>query len=203
MVDAERNESVVAGDTRALLETLAAQAATGTGINAQELLLTQLGDADPMVSLVARYLAGQSQQADSEPSTDNEEELDNHAFFSDPDEARLEDRAHAFGRLREAMENIYGELETLRKRNQDLAAALGACYQCWGEDLDCHICVGTGHPGSSMPDKSLLAQLVVPAVQRLRTGETVARPAGERTEPESQEYDSEYWERGSSRDPQA
>jgi hypothetical protein len=202
MVNAQSNEGVVGEDSHALLETLVAQAGAGTGVNVQELLLSQLGDTDPTVSLIVRYLAGQSEQANSGSSSDDGEESDDLAFPSESGDARSEDRVRAFRRLRETMENMYEELETLRNRNHDLASALGACYRCWGEDLDCPICVGMGHPGSSMPDKSLLVQLVVPAVRRLRTGENVAQPASGTAKPETQEDDREFWGRRPSTDPQ-
>lgn len=180
-------EDAVAKDARSLLlETLAAQAGGGE-VNVQELLLSQLGDteddADPTVGLIARYLAqSQTEQEESETSPDEDE------FFDSPSElekARSEERARSFRRLRQMMEQMYEELEALRERNDILSAALGACYLCWGEDFDCPVCSGTGQPGFSMPDRSLLVQLVTPAVQRLREGEGLdQRPTG-RSDPQA------------------
>jgi hypothetical protein len=82
------------------------------------------------------------------------------------------------------MEQMYRELETLRERNDALSAALGACYLCWGEDFDCSICDGTGHPGSSVPDRALLVEFVTPAVQRLREKEGVDQQRAEDTDPQ-------------------
>jgi DNA repair exonuclease SbcCD ATPase subunit len=179
-------EDIVTEDTRSqLLETLAAQA--GEGANVQDLLLAQLGDnADPTVNLIARYLAQQSQtdQVESNTSTDEEET----EFFGSPselNEARAEERARSLQRLRQTMEQMYREVEALRERNDTLAAALGACYLCWGEDLDCPVCSGTGHPGSLMPDKSLLLQLVAPAVQQLRKQEDQDQRTSGNTDPQA------------------
>ena len=173
-------ENSVPKDTRSLLlEALAAQAGGGGGINVQELLLSQLGitddDADPAMNLIARYLAqSQTEQVESGTSSDDEGEEDS-GSPSELDKARAEERARSLQRLRQTMEHMYKELEALRERNDNLAAALGACYLCWGEDLDCPVCRGTGHPGSSMPDKSLLVQLVAPVMQQLRKQEGLNR----------------------------
>jgi len=44
------------------------------------------------------------------------------------------------------------ELALLRRRNDTLAAATGACHLCWGDDLLCPLCVGRGGPGWQPPD---------------------------------------------------
>ncbi len=45
-----------------------------------------------------------------------------------------------------------GELEELRERNEALAAALGACFACWGTDIFCTHCGGEGRPGAAAPE---------------------------------------------------
>jgi hypothetical protein len=171
-----------------LLATLATQAGGGGEANVQELLLSQLGvaedDTDPAMNLIARYLAqSQTEQLDGGTSPDDEQEEEYAGYPSEPDDARAEERARSLERLRRTMEQMYRELEALRERNDTLAAALGACHLCWGEDLDCPLCSGTGHPGSSIPDKSLLVQIVTPAVQRLRKQEGQDQPASANTDP--------------------
>jgi hypothetical protein len=47
-----------------------------------------------------------------------------------------------------------------------LAAALGAC-DCWGLQVDCPFCQGTGSSGWISPDLELFQELVGPAVTRL------------------------------------
>ncbi len=59
-----------------------------------------------------------------------------------------------------------GELEELRERNEALAAALGACFACWGTDIFCTHCGGEGRPGAAAPEPHLFRQLVAPAVAR-------------------------------------
>lgn len=164
-------DEVVEKDRRSLLiEALTAQASGAGGLE----MLSQLGgaDSDPAVGLVARYLA--QSQAESDESADEEYEEEILEQRTELDKTRAEERARAFQRLRQTMEQMYRELETLRERNDTLAEALGACHLCWGEDIQCPVCGGTGHPGASMPDRALLVELVTPAVQRLR------RPEGRR-----------------------
>ena len=47
-------------------------------------------------------------------------------------------------------------------RLADLAAALGACGLCWGEDDGCASCRGRGHPGAMRPDPVLRSRLFPP-----------------------------------------
>jgi hypothetical protein len=49
------------------------------------------------------------------------------------------------------------------ERLADLAAALGACGLCWGEDGSCPSCRGRGRPGMVRPDLELRARLFGPA----------------------------------------
>lgn len=71
-------------------------------------------------------------------------------------------REHARQRLRE----MRAELEILRERNEVLAAALGACAQCWGDDETCPDCRGEGGPGWRRPAKDLYDDLVAPVAAR-------------------------------------
>lgn len=74
------------------------------------------------------------------------------------------------------------ELADLREANDTVAAALGACRFCWGGDDDCRACHGRGRAGHLAPDPRLFAELVVPAVTRMRARERPAR-AGRATRP--------------------
>ena len=57
------------------------------------------------------------------------------------------------------------EVKLLRERSDTVAAALGACGICWGEDSACRACRGHGAPGRSIPDEQLFCEYVVPAVR--------------------------------------
>jgi hypothetical protein len=83
--------------------------------------------------------------------------------------------------IADGAEILMREVEVLRRRNDELAAALGACYLCWGEDIECPACDGTGKPGSAPPDPAAYRRLVSPVAGPLlrRAG---GRPAGPRTQ---------------------
>jgi hypothetical protein len=63
------------------------------------------------------------------------------------------------------LEAALTEVKLLRERCDTLAAALGACGLCWGQDLGCRACRGQGAPGRSIPDEQLFYEFVVPAVR--------------------------------------
>lgn len=66
----------------------------------------------------------------------------------------------------DVLERLYDEVEELRLRVRTLAAALGACARCWGEDPGCPRCAGRGRPGGRRPDALLYHEYVTPAVRR-------------------------------------
>ena len=70
--------------------------------------------------------------------------------------------------LKETVERVYAELEALRARNDLLAAAVGACFLCFGADPSCPECAGRGHPGSRAPEPSAYREFVLPVVRRTR-----------------------------------
>lgn len=69
-------------------------------------------------------------------------------------------------RLRARVQEMRDELRILRRRNELLAAALGACELCWGDDPECEECGGHGRPGWEEPDRALYRELVSPVVER-------------------------------------
>jgi hypothetical protein len=63
------------------------------------------------------------------------------------------------------LEAARAEVNILRARCDTIAAALGACGLCWGEDVSCRACRGHGAPGRSIPDEELFREFVLPAVR--------------------------------------
>lgn len=70
--------------------------------------------------------------------------------------------------LRRRLAELELEVDRLQEINETLAAALGACPVCWGDDPDCGVCQGRGGPGSLRPNRELFERLVTPALRRLR-----------------------------------
>lgn len=69
-------------------------------------------------------------------------------------------------RLRARVQEMRDELRILRRRNEVLAAALGACELCWGDDPECEECRGHGRPGWEEPDRALYRELISPVAER-------------------------------------
>jgi hypothetical protein len=158
-----------------LLEALTSPSGAGALPTAQD-LLSQLGEAeDPRMRLIAQFLLARRQAEELENETSTEDEMDTEPAqsFSEPDEVKVysSEMSRAVRQLRQKIESMYRELADLRDRNDALAAALGACYLCWGKDSECEICNGVGRPGSSTPDKKLFIQFAVPAARRIQREE--------------------------------
>jgi len=126
-----------------------------------QLLQTLLAspDAIPQLTEVAGLLADQLPDVDED---NNEEsaafaELDQFLADLDDDDPRQD---------HEDAES--DELSSLRDVNDTLASALGACCVCWGGDEDCETCNGYGVCGSEEPDQALFAELIVPAIRRVK-----------------------------------
>ncbi len=113
-------------------------------------LLEQMGITDPATRQQWQMLAGMmnANQADTE-GTDTR--------------SRLARRARA----RKKLQRLQQEHETLLARNDDLAAALGACPDCWGESRGCQTCRGLGRPGHFPPEEATFNDYVVPVLERL------------------------------------
>lgn len=123
---------------RTLLGALAGQGDSGTG-------------ADWLMKL----MAGQN-----EAETDRiREEL--------REEVRAE-QADAIEELSDTARRLFAEREEVRRRVEELAAALGACPVCFGDDLLCPTCHGAGEPGARAPDPVAFRRFVVPALDRAR-----------------------------------
>lgn len=140
-----------------------------------DLLLQNMSDADPRLKAIATYLIRrQTEDSDSEDLDDNERLTSEEPAIAEGMEERdLLRRRESYNRLQQVTTEMYAELEDLRARNDALAAALGACYLCWGEDFECEECRGQGQPGAFTLDKELFGQYVAPAVQSVKTRQQV------------------------------
>lgn len=129
-------------------------------------LLAQMGEVDPRMNVITKILARRQMEAQEKaPSFEEDEDgvIDGEAVESSQQSI---ERRQWSERLRRMATAMYGELEQLRERNDTLAAALGACYLCWGDDVLCEVCHGRGRPGALFPDPELFAQYVAPAMRQ-------------------------------------
>ncbi|MFV0335744.1 MAG: hypothetical protein ACK5JR_16935 [Tropicimonas sp.] len=77
------------------------------------------------------------------------------------------------------------ELAQLRRENAllthhagILAAAVGACANCWGTIPDCEECGGTGKPGALQPDREAFDRYVMPVVRQMMGDNILNRHRG-------------------------
>ncbi|MBF2000369.1 MAG: hypothetical protein IGS38_06580 [Synechococcales cyanobacterium M58_A2018_015] len=111
----------------------------------------------------------------SQAFTGNNQETDEDNIDSETGDDTLSRRSRAIQRLRtrfakmqRQIEDLQQQLEEMEVRNDELAAALGACYLCWGEDPECPECQGKGQPGSIEPEWELFREWVLPAIKAVQ-----------------------------------
>ena len=73
-----------------------------------------------------------------------------------------------YDRLCREHHRLLKETRNLIRHVETLAAALGACPVCWGEDGRCGECRGRGRPGAFVPDKDAFDEFVLPTVRRMQ-----------------------------------
>lgn len=154
---------------RVLLESMiASRMGAPGGVGLQDLLL-QMAGTDPALGLLAQLISQQVADGGEEHTPD--EDLAGHdSNGRGHSSTGSRERARQLNQWIDAMQD---ELEELRRRNRELARALGACADCWGRDPLCETCGGDGLPGSSRPARELYLRFVAPAV-RAQKGEASA-----------------------------
>lgn len=116
--------------------------------------LTEGSENAPQIEMLMKLLDG-----DEKDDTAQREEI--------REEIRAEQEA-AIAELSETAQRLFDEREAARHRIETLAAALGACPACFGENLLCETCHGAGRPGARAPAALEFRTLVMPAIERVR-----------------------------------
>ena len=115
--------------------------------------LSRLGITDPLVQkLITMMEAQNEQQATSAP-----DDLPGHQAGRSSVKA-----------LKRENELLRRSNECLLEQSRMMAAAIGACPECWGEDPACPGCEGDGKPGSFQPHRGCFEVFVLPVVDALR-----------------------------------
>lgn len=145
--------------------------ANGGALPSTQELLSQLESTNPTAGLIAKYIAAR-QVPESESSSEEAIEVEGEVVYTAEVQSvaveQFERLAQVVQRLGGQVKKLRAELDQLREVNDALAAALGACYLCWGKDPGCPVCHGTGRPGTAIPDKQLFARFVAPVLRTLR-----------------------------------
>lgn len=117
-------------------------------------MMQDMAASDPRMAMLMQMMQAQRGPAVEDPDVpDERDELI----------AELSERLDAAEARLTKMTRIARQLhETSRAamlRMSELAAALGACGLCWGEDSTCLGCRGRGRPGMIRPDPEMRAHL--------------------------------------------
>lgn len=157
----------------------------GGQANVEE-MLGDNSDIDPMTRLlVSQALSPNKARQDGSDEIDPDDEED----YTPSRRRRAMQRLRArFEDMQQQIEEMQWQIEEMEAHNDELAAALGACYLCWGEDLKCPECQGKGKPGSVAPDRALFKEWVLPAVKAARIAEPQRlKPKVDSVEPKTKE----------------
>ncbi|AUT64946.1 hypothetical protein C2L65_35675 [Paraburkholderia terrae] len=146
----------------------------GGSIDPMSLVLSQLGGAgadDPRVAVFMNFLAQrQSAAAEQVERSDADQEATDDGPSARNDEKTVTESecSRRMLELSDTATRMFEELEVLRVRNDTLAAALGACFLCFGTDFSCTECRGRGKPGARLPEPAAYRDYVLPALRRIR-----------------------------------
>jgi len=155
----------------------------------QELLGQIANNGDPAINSIVKQLAAQqARKPENHLSMVREVEPEFAADCTQGTPYALSDVAS----IERQPAAIPGEVKELRNRCDDLAAALGACPLCWGDDAECRACRGRGHPGYSMPDKTLFVKFVLPAIRMLKIREVKNNGSSENIQPKPTKPGAEH-----------
>lgn len=134
-------------------------------------VMADLGRSHPQYALLAQLMQARASAAPTQPedlrATDTEEIASLAAELRET-RARLDATQRQTRRL---LERYQAATEKLA----DLAAALGACGLCWGEDAACPGCRGRGRAGMVRPDPERRARLLGSARKPAETASPVSQ----------------------------
>ena len=158
------SNAVSTPDPATLIKTIASSS------DPMGMLLSQLqaqGPSNPTAALISTFLQ-MRKPAEAAPASAED------PVVVEQDALAQQEREHSFQELKETVSRLYAELDVLRKRNDELAEAIGACFLCFGSDAFCPQCAGRGRPGSKLPDGSAYRKYVLPALRRTQSGRSNA-----------------------------
>lgn len=131
-------------------------------------MMSDLEARDPQMAMLARLMQARAAPAASAP--EEADAIDQTVREIKVLTHRLAETQAQLGAVRREGRRLFEAYRAACDRLADLAAALGACGLCWGEDDLCPSCRGRGRPGMVRPDLELRSRLLRPA---RRTAEPV------------------------------
>lgn len=134
-----------------------AMAAMAAGTDPAVMMQQMMADAaasDPKMAMLAQWMASSHP---APPAADDDDALEVARL-----NARLEQADARILAMKRDGRRLLDAYHACRDRLGLLAAALGACGLCWGDDDNCPSCRGRGRPGMVRPDPELRARLLGP-----------------------------------------
>ncbi|MFV0645740.1 MAG: hypothetical protein ACK5NN_14820 [Sphingomonadaceae bacterium] len=121
--------------------------------------MEQLAARNPQMAMLVQMMQ-QQQAAFAAPEMAPEVDVtdDRDALIVELGE-RLDSTEERLQRMTRIARNLHTAQQQSLERLGDLAAALGACGLCWGEDDQCPACRGQGQPGMIRPDMELRSRI--------------------------------------------
>lgn len=159
------------------------------GMDPMAILLSRMGvqaENDPRTAQLLKFLEQQREQRIQRAEADEDE-----AWPEDGEYIDIENQADEELELRDLLVQASEELETLRLRNDALAASLGACHLCFGADPRCEACHGRGIPGYQIPEPAAFRQYVAPALSRIKSMNAKRQKSQARNMERPQKYNGE------------
>lgn len=169
------------------ISTALMKAISGSGqLDVQALLRshleTQVQSNPQLMQVLQLFEQRQAQLGESQDEDLLTSEDEVYSVEGSPLENDAEQRVQHVQELEEILSKVYAELEVLRARNDALAAALGACSLCFGDDPLCDRCFGRGMPGSLPPKPKAFRKYVLPAFRRAEVIENGGGESAKRTQ---------------------
>ncbi|WP_136668643.1 hypothetical protein [Flavobacterium sp. H122] len=123
-----------------------------------EAYIQMLKEQNPEMAKYFELMQPMMQKNDSEESQDSEIMLEL--------EEKIKKLKGVNQKLFTIVEGLQSQLKFEISQNDNLAKAIGACTECFGENKNCPECFGNGKPGSNVPDFILFNKYVSPAIQK-------------------------------------
>lgn len=139
-----------------MLDQAEAMAGAGDGGLAQDpqAMLRELAGSDPRMAMMLQFLnPARAEVVEDDP------ELDERNAVIEDLSARLDTAEVKLARVTSIARRLHQAHQASERRLSELAAALGACGLCWGEDDHCPGCHGRGRAGMVRPDEALRDRL--------------------------------------------
>jgi hypothetical protein len=123
-------------------------------------LETQRPDLADSLALI-RQFQNEKKQKENDPVVDLERE--------DKLTALLEKQKDINKGLLHQFRKLERNYQLMIEQMDQFAEAIGACPQCWGEDLQCNYCRGRGKPGFFQPNPEYFDLYIKPVLNKHKT----------------------------------